>query len=46
LAHPLHPVADPDEARRFLDAHPEIEFFEVIFTALSGVPRGKRLRRH
>ena len=41
-----HPVADPDEARRFLDAHPEIDFFEVIFTALSGVPRGKRLRRH
>ena len=40
------PIADPEEARRFLDAHPEIEFFEVIFTALSGVPRGKRLRRH
>jgi len=39
-------IADPDEARRFLDAHPEIQFFEVIFTALSGVPRGKRLRRH
>lgn len=38
-------IADPDEARRFLDAHPDIEFFEVIFTALSGVPRGKRLRR-
>ena len=43
--HPLHAVADADEARRFLDAHPEIKFFEVIFTALSGVPRGKRLRR-
>jgi glutamine synthetase len=40
------PVADPDEARRFLEAHPEIEFVEIIFTALSGVPRGKRLRRH
>jgi glutamine synthetase len=38
-------IADPEEARRFLAAHPEIEFFEVIFTALSGVPRGKRLRR-
>ena len=39
-------IADPEEARRFLDAHPEVQFFEVIFTALSGVPRGKRLRRH
>jgi glutamine synthetase len=39
------PIADPEEARRFLAEHPEIEFFEVIFTALSGVPRGKRLRR-
>lgn len=40
------PVADPEEARQFLAAHPEINFFEIIFTALSGVPRGKRLRRH
>jgi glutamine synthetase len=40
------PIADPQEARAFLEAHPEIQFFEVIFTALSGVPRGKRLRRH
>lgn len=39
-------IADPEEARQFLAAHPQIEFFEVIFTALSGVPRGKRLRRH
>ncbi len=41
-----HPIAHPDEARRFLDAHPEVQFFEILFTALSGVPRGKRLRRH
>jgi glutamine synthetase len=40
------PIADPQEARDFLAAHPNINFFEVIFTALSGVPRGKRLRRH
>lgn len=40
------PIADPEEARRFLEANPGVEFFEVIFTALSGVPRGKRLRRH
>ncbi len=41
-----NPIADPNEARAFLDAHPEIQFFEILFTALSGVPRGKRLRRH
>jgi glutamine synthetase len=40
------PIADPREARQFLDAHPEVQFFEILFTALSGVPRGKRLRRH
>lgn len=39
-------VADPDECRRFLEAHPEIAFFEVFFTSMTGVPRGKRLRRH
>jgi glutamine synthetase len=39
-------IAEPEEARRFLDAHPEVRFFELLFTALSGVPRGKRLRRH
>ena len=38
--------ADPEEARAFLDQHPEITFFEVLFTNMSGVPRGKRLRRH
>ncbi|MEO8927488.1 MAG: glutamine synthetase family protein [Caulobacteraceae bacterium] len=42
----MSPIADPDEARAFLAAHPHIAFCEVIFTALSGVPRGKRLRRH
>jgi glutamine synthetase len=41
-----NPIADPLEARQFLDAHPEVQFFEVLFTAMSGVPRGKRLRRH
>jgi glutamine synthetase len=38
-------IADPAEARAFLEAHPDIAFFEIVFTALSGVPRGKRLRR-
>jgi glutamine synthetase len=40
------PIASAEEARLFLKAHPGIEFFELIFTNLSGVPRGKRLRRH
>jgi glutamine synthetase len=35
-----------DELDRFLEAHPEIGFFEVLFTSMTGVPRGKRLRRH
>src|SRR5262249_26969032 len=26
--------------------HPEMQFFEILYTGLSGVPRGKRLRRH
>ncbi len=34
------------ELDAFLEAHPEIAFFDVLFTSLSGVPRGKRLRRH
>ncbi len=39
-------VADISEASAFLAAHPQVEFFEVFFTNMSGVPRGKRLRRH
>lgn len=38
-------IAAPAEAEAFLAANPEIAFIEVIFTALSGVPRGKRVRR-
>ena len=37
--------ADASEAKAFLDAHPEMQFFEILYTGLSGVPRGKRLRR-
>lgn len=43
---PLIPVADRAEAVAFLDAHPEVAFVEVVFTNMSGVARGKRLRRH
>lgn len=39
-------IADPKEVRAFLDKHPEIQFFEIVFTNMAGVPRGKRLRRH
>src|SRR3546814_8287889 len=39
-------AAGDDDLERFLNAHPDIRFFEVLFTAMSGVPRGKRLRRH
>ncbi len=39
-------AADPAELTAFLDAHPGIEFFDLFYTNLSGVPRGKRLRRH
>jgi len=38
--------ANVTEAQAFLDAHPDVQFFEVFFTNMSGVPRGKRLRRH
>jgi glutamine synthetase len=33
------------EAEAFLAAHPDIAFFDTMFTGLTGVPRGKRLRR-
>lgn len=42
--HPM--VATKDEAQAFLDAHPHIVYFEILFTSMTGVPRGKRLRRH
>ena len=39
-------IADAKECKAFFDAHPEIQFFEIVFTNMAGVPRGKRLRRH
>jgi glutamine synthetase len=39
-------IADPKEVKAFLAKHPEIQFFEIVFTNMAGVPRGKRLRRH
>ena len=39
-------IGELKDAQAFLDAHPEVQFFEIVYTGLSGVPRGKRLRRH
>ena len=41
-----HAIAHPLEAHAFLESNPDVQFFEILFTAMSGVPRGKRLRRH
>lgn len=38
-------IADIRELDQFLDDHPFTEYFEVLFTPLSGVTRGKRIRR-
>jgi glutamine synthetase len=38
--------SNPDEAKAFLDAHPEIEAMDVILTDANGVGRGKIIRRH
>jgi glutamine synthetase len=39
-------VADPQECRDFLAAHPLVKYVDVFFTSMTGVPRGKRLRIH
>ena len=39
-------AADPAELVAFLAANPGIEFLDVHYTNLAGVPRGKRLRAH
>jgi glutamine synthetase len=38
--------ASANEIVEFLSAHPEVKYFDFFFTSLSGVPRGKRLRRN
>jgi len=35
-----------DEAQGFLDAHPEIEAFDVVLIDANGIGRGKIIRRH
>ncbi len=39
-------IADLTEATDFLLAHPHVQNIEVVHTNMSGVPRGKNLRRH
>jgi glutamine synthetase len=34
------------EAKQFLDAHPEVEAFDIVLTDANGVGRGKIIRRH
>lgn len=36
----------PDEARAFLDAHPDDEAIDILLTDLNGIGRGKTIRRH
>ncbi|RWL95183.1 MAG: glutamine synthetase [Mesorhizobium sp.] len=36
----------PVEAKAFLDAHPEIEAFDIVLTDANGIGRGKIVRRH
>jgi glutamine synthetase len=38
--------SSPDEALAFLDAHPDIEAFDIVLTDANGVGRGKIIRRH
>jgi glutamine synthetase len=39
-------AALPEEAERFLAAHPDIEAFDLVLTDANGVARGKIIRRH
>ncbi|CDX41052.1 gamma-Glu-putrescine synthase [Mesorhizobium sp. ORS 3359] len=36
----------PAEAKAFLDAHPEIQAFDIVLTDANGIGRGKIVRRH
>src|SRR3546814_18166934 len=39
-------IASIDEARTFFAANPDVDAVDIIFTTMSGVSRGKRLRQH
>lgn len=44
--HASSAIAPLDEAKAFFAANPDVDAVDMIFTNMSGVPRGKRLRRH
>ena len=44
--HSSSKIASLDEARAFFAANPDVDAVDIIFTNMSGVPRGKRLRQH
>ncbi len=39
-------IATKAEYEKFMKDHPEIDTFQVFYTNLTGVPRGKNMRRH
>lgn len=39
-------IATPAEAAAFLAANPDIQFVDILYSGMSGPPRGKRLRAH
>ena len=39
-------IADKDDAAKFLADNPDIAFIDVIYTPITDVPRGKRIRPH
>ncbi|HKE92756.1 MAG TPA: glutamine synthetase family protein [Povalibacter sp.] len=41
----MNPLADPVEARSFLDANPDVEAIELLITDPGGVARGKLIAR-
>lgn len=44
--HSSNQIAPKSEAEAFFKANPDIDAVDIIFTNMSGVPRGKRLRQH
>lgn len=39
-------IANSEDAAKFLSAHPEVKFIDVIYSPITDVPRGKRVRPH
>lgn len=44
--HASNKIAEKSEAEAFFAENPDIDAIDIIFTNMSGVPRGKRLRQH